>query len=75
MSIFTTLFYVPIYYSSVIGLTPTENGLRLVPNFFGVSFGSVGAGIYMKNWSLLQVGSFSWYFRHFWYWQNSVTYS
>ena len=33
MSIFTTLFYVPIYYSSVIGLTPTENGLRLVPNF------------------------------------------
>ena len=27
MSIFTTLFYVPIYYSSVIGLTPTENGL------------------------------------------------
>ena len=49
MSIFTTLFYVTIYYSSVIGLTPTENGLRLVPNFFGVSFGSVGAGIYMKK--------------------------
>ena len=49
MAVMTTLFYVPIYYSSVIGLTATENGTRLIPNFFGVSFGSVGAGIYMKK--------------------------
>lgn len=49
MAVMTTLFYVPIYYSSVVGLTATENGTRLVPNFFGVSFGSVGAGIYMKK--------------------------
>ena len=61
MAVMTTLFYVPIYYSSVIGLTATENGTRLIPNFFGVSFGSVGAGIYMKklvvttSWPLVQV--------------------
>ncbi|CAH2353903.1 vacuolar basic amino acid transporter 1 [[Candida] railenensis] len=49
MGVFTYLFYIPIYYTSVMGFTATQNGLRLIPNFFGVSFGSVGAGIYMKT--------------------------
>lgn len=49
MGVFTYLFYIPIYYTSVMGFTATENGLRLIPNFFGVLFGSVGAGIYMKT--------------------------
>lgn len=49
MAMFTYLFYLPVYYASVLGLSPTDNGLRLVPNFFGISFGSVGAGIYMKK--------------------------
>ncbi|EMG48431.1 fnx2 Vacuolar membrane amino acid uptake transporter fnx2 [Candida maltosa Xu316] len=48
MAVFTTLFYVPIYYSAVLGLSATENGMRLVPNFFSISFGSVGAGLYMR---------------------------
>jgi MFS family permease len=49
MAVMTVMFYVPIYYSSVVGLTATENGTRLIPNFFGVSFGSVGAGLYMRR--------------------------
>ncbi|KAG7665995.1 uncharacterized protein J8A68_000425 [[Candida] subhashii] len=49
MGIFTTLFYVPVYYTSVMDFTATQNGLRLIPNFVGVSFGSVGAGLYMKK--------------------------
>lgn len=49
MAIFTILFYIPIYYTSVLKLSPTQNGLRLMPNFFAASIGSVGAGIYMKK--------------------------
>lgn len=49
MAVFTYLFYMPVWYASVKGFTATQNGLRLVPNFFGVSAGSVGAGIYMKR--------------------------
>ncbi|CAK7901068.1 vacuolar basic amino acid transporter 1 [[Candida] anglica] len=48
MGVFTYLFYVPIYFTSVLGLSATENGLRLVPNFLATSTGSVGAGLYMK---------------------------
>ncbi|EGW35498.1 uncharacterized protein SPAPADRAFT_58739 [Spathaspora passalidarum NRRL Y-27907] len=49
MGIFTTLFYVPVYYTSVLDYTATQNGVRLIPNFLGVSLGSVGAGLYMKK--------------------------
>ncbi|CAK9441294.1 uncharacterized protein LODBEIA_P51630 [Lodderomyces beijingensis] len=49
MAVFTTLFYIPIYFTSVMSLTASQNGLRLVPNFLGVSCGSVGAGYYMKR--------------------------
>lgn len=49
MGVFSYLFYVPVYYTSVMDLTATQNGLRLIPNFFGVSLGSIGAGIYMKR--------------------------
>ncbi|KAK6465665.1 major facilitator superfamily domain-containing protein [Scheffersomyces coipomensis] len=49
MGIFTYLFYIPVYYTSVMQFTATQNGLRLVPNFFGVSIGSIGAGIYMRS--------------------------
>ncbi|KAI3405561.2 hypothetical protein KGF56_001579 [Candida oxycetoniae] len=49
MGVFTTLFYVPVFYTSVKNLTASQNGWRLVPNFLGVSFGSVGAGYYMKK--------------------------
>lgn len=49
MAIFTVLFYVPIYYTSVMDFSATQNGLRLVPNFFATSGGSVGAGVYMRK--------------------------
>ncbi|CAI5759528.1 unnamed protein product [Candida verbasci] len=48
MAYFTVLFYIPIYYSSVMGMSATENGSRLIPNFFG-TLGSIGAGLYMKK--------------------------
>ncbi|KAK6455000.1 membrane transporter [Scheffersomyces xylosifermentans] len=49
MGVFTYLFYVPVYFTSVMEFTATQNGLRLIPNFFGVSLGSVGAGMYMRR--------------------------
>lgn len=42
-------FYVPVYWSSVLNLSPTEMGKRIAPNFFSTAFGSVGAGYYMKK--------------------------
>lgn len=48
MGVFSYMFYIPVFYTSVMGFTATQNGLRLVPNFFGVLLGSVGAGLYMK---------------------------
>lgn len=49
MGMFALMFYVPFYYSSVLQLTPTQNGTRQFPNFFSISLGSVGAGLYMKK--------------------------
>lgn len=49
MSVFTYLFYVPIYYSSVLGFSASQNGLRLIANFFGISCGSISIGVYMKK--------------------------
>lgn len=49
MGTFVNLFYVPIFFQVVMGMTATESGLRLVPNFFAVSLGSLGAGLYMRQ--------------------------
>lgn len=49
MGIFTNLYYIPLYFNSVIGVSASHNGLRLVPNFLAISIGSVGAGLYMKH--------------------------
>lgn len=49
MAMFVCLFYLPVYFTSVMDFSATQSGMRLVPNFFGVSIGSVGAGIYMKR--------------------------
>lgn len=50
MGAFTYLFYIPLFFQAVMGLTATQSGERLVPNFFALSFGSVGAGLYMKKY-------------------------
>ncbi|KAH3680081.1 hypothetical protein WICMUC_000564 [Wickerhamomyces mucosus] len=49
MAVFTYMFYLPVFWSSVLRLTPTEIGIRTISNFVGVSFGSFFAGIYMKR--------------------------
>lgn len=49
MSVFTYMFYIPVYYTSVMDFSATENGYRLVPNFFAVALGSLGAGFHMKK--------------------------
>ncbi|CAH6723390.1 vacuolar basic amino acid transporter 1 [[Candida] jaroonii] len=49
MGVFTYLFYVPVYYNSVMSFSGTKIGTRLIPNFFVTSIGSVGAGYYMKR--------------------------
>lgn len=64
MGVFSYMYYVPIWLSTVLGLTATENGLRMLPNFFSIAFGSFGSGIYMKNTGKYKtltviVGSFS----------------
>ncbi|GEQ66551.1 hypothetical protein JCM33374_g214 [Metschnikowia sp. JCM 33374] len=49
MGVFTYLFFIPLYFQTVMGLTATQSGERVIPNFLAVSFGSVGAGLYMKK--------------------------
>lgn len=49
MGTFVGLFYVPLFFQIVIGMTATQSGLRLIPNFFAVSIGSFGSGLYMRR--------------------------
>lgn len=49
MATMTTSYYLPIYFSGVLDMSPTDIGKRLMPNFFSVAFGSLGAGYYMKK--------------------------
>lgn len=49
MGLFANLFYVPVFFTSVMGLSATQSGTRMIPNFLGTSVGSVGAGLVMKH--------------------------
>lgn len=49
MGQFAAMYYVPVYFTTVLGLTSTENGLRLIPNFVAASLSSLGSGYYMKK--------------------------
>lgn len=49
MGVFTYLFYLPLFFQAVMGLTATQSGERTIPNFFAISVGSVGAGLYMRK--------------------------
>lgn len=51
-----TSYYLPIYFSGVLNMSPTDIGKRLTPNFFSVAFGSLGAGFYMKK-----TGKYYWF--------------
>ncbi len=48
MSIFIVYFYVP-FYLQIKGHSATQAGLRLIPQAFGTSFGSIGAGLVMRK--------------------------
>ncbi|ODQ82976.1 hypothetical protein BABINDRAFT_159454 [Babjeviella inositovora NRRL Y-12698] len=64
MACFVGLYYVPVFFTSVLGNTPTQNGIRLVPNTIAASAGSLISGIYMKKTGkyhryIVVTGSFS----------------
>lgn len=48
MSLFIILFYVP-FYLQVNGHSATQAGLRLIPQAFAVSLGSLGTGLIMRT--------------------------
>lgn len=56
----TCMFYLPMYWTTILELSTTETGLRLTPNFFSTAFGSLGAGIYMKK-----TGKYYWFLMAF----------
>ena len=47
MSVFSTLFYAPIYFQ-VRGLSTTQAGARLIPHSIGTAIGSVSTGLIMR---------------------------
>jgi MFS family permease len=49
MSVFTYIYYMPIFWAAVLGLSPTQIGYRTISNFVGVSIGSFGSGLYMRK--------------------------
>lgn len=48
MAVFAMFYYVPIYFQSVMHMTPTEAGVRIIPQSVGASIGSLGSGLIMR---------------------------
>lgn len=48
MAVFAMFYYVPIYFQTVMGLSTTAAGVRLIPQSVGASIGSLGSGIIMR---------------------------
>ena len=48
MATFSLIFYGPLYFQVVIGLTPTGSGVRLIPQSLGTAIGSLGAGLILR---------------------------
>ncbi len=59
MSVFIVFFYVP-FYLQISGHSATQAGLRLIPQAFATSIGSIGAGLVMR-----MTGRY--------YWMNCIT--
>ncbi|ODQ65141.1 MFS general substrate transporter [Nadsonia fulvescens var. elongata DSM 6958] len=49
MSYYSTVYYVPIFFTAILDMSATETGSRLAGTFFGASSGSFAAGYYMKR--------------------------
>lgn len=45
----STIFYVPLYFQAVDGISATQAGLRLIPGIIGSVTGSVGGGLIMQK--------------------------
>ncbi|KAK7206584.1 putative MFS drug transporter [Myxozyma melibiosi] len=48
MSVYSLLFFIPLYFVAVKDTSETTAGSSLVTNFIGVAVGSFGSGIYMR---------------------------
>ncbi|KAF3918337.1 hypothetical protein ABW21_db0207188 [Orbilia brochopaga] len=46
---FGTMFYIPLYFQAVAGLSASQSGLRMVPAIAGSVTGSLGGGIIMQR--------------------------
>lgn len=49
MSVYSLLFFIPLYFVAVRDTSETTAGSSLVTNFVGVAVGSFGSGIYMRS--------------------------
>jgi MFS family permease len=48
MAVFGLLYYVPIYFQTVAGLSATGAGARLIPQSVGAALGSLSSGLIMR---------------------------
>jgi MFS family permease len=48
MAVFALLYYVPIYFQTVLSLSSTAAGARLIPQSAGTALGSLSTGIIMR---------------------------
>ncbi|KAK9318566.1 major facilitator superfamily domain-containing protein [Lipomyces starkeyi] len=46
---YTQLFYVPIYFIAIRGISPTQAGTNIIPNFLGSAFGAIFSGTVMRT--------------------------
>ncbi|KAK9369075.1 major facilitator superfamily domain-containing protein [Lipomyces kononenkoae] len=45
---YTQLFYIPIYFIAIRGISPTQAGTNIIPNFLGSAIGAIFAGTMMR---------------------------
>lgn len=48
MAVFGLLYYVPVYFQTILQLSATAAGARLIPQSAGTALGSLGSGILMR---------------------------
>ncbi|KAK9451510.1 major facilitator superfamily-domain-containing protein [Limtongia smithiae] len=59
---YAQLFYVPIYFIAIRGISPTQAGTNMIPNFLGSALGAIIAGTVMRTtgryWWITMISSF-----------------
>lgn len=48
MAALSLIFYGPLYFQVVMGLSPAQSGLRIIPQSLGTAVGSLGSGLIMR---------------------------